>query len=152
MRSLLVWVCARSKNVPSDNCMARLRQIHAIMFRLFSNPVRRAILCVSGFYHFRPQNCGQEIYGHSADCKRGRRKGAMSKNCQKVSKSFSTLFVIFRAGQKTSKIVKKCQKYLRHFSTVFARHQFSGPFWGTLRHEDFFRFIVEKFCCHCAGS
>ena len=36
----------------------------------------------------------------SADCKRGRRKGATSK---------------------TSKIVKKCQKYFRHFSTFFAQ-------------------------------
>ena len=71
----------------------------------------------------------------SADCKRGRQKGAMSKNVknrQKVSKSFSTLFDNFRAGQKTSKIVKKCQTYFRHFSTIFARHQFSGPFWGAL--------------------
>ena len=72
---------------------------------------------------------------NSADCKRGRRKGATSKNVknrQKVSKSFSTLFDNFRAGQKTSKIVKKCQKYFRHFSTIFARHQFSGPFWVAL--------------------
>ena len=67
----------------------------------------------------------------SADCKRGRRKGATSKNVknrQKVSKSFSTLFDNFRAGQKTSKIVKKCQKVFRQFSTIFARHLFSGPF------------------------
>ena len=55
----------------------------------------------------------------STDRKRGQRKGATSKNVknrQKVSKIFSTLFDIFRAGQKTSKIVKKCQKSLRHFS------------------------------------
>ena len=66
----------------------------------------------------------------SADCKRGRRKGATSKNVknrQKVSKSFSTLFDNFRAGQKTSKIVKKCQKVFRHFSTIFARHLFIRP-------------------------
>ena len=72
----------------------------------------------------------------SADCKRGRRKGATSrnvKNRQKVSKSVSTLFGNFRAGQKTSKIVKKCQNIFRHFSTIFARHQFSGPFWGALK-------------------
>ena len=71
----------------------------------------------------------------SADCKRGRRKGATSKNIKnhrKVSKSFATLFDNFRAGQKTSKIVKKYQKNFRHFSTIFARHQFSGPFWGAL--------------------
>ena len=49
------------------------------------------------------------------------------KNRQKVSKSFSTLFDTFRAGQKTSKIVKKCQKVFRHFSTIFARHLFPGP-------------------------
>ena len=55
------------------------------------------------------------------------------KKRQKVSKSFSTLFDNFRAGQKTSKIVKKCQKVFRHFSTIFARHHFSGPFWGALK-------------------
>ena len=37
---------------------------------------------------------------NSADCKRGRRKGATSK---------------------MSKIVKKCQKVFRHFSTIFAQ-------------------------------
>ena len=71
----------------------------------------------------------------SADRKRGQRKGATSKkveNRQKVSKIFSTLFDIFRAGQKTSKIVKKCQNIFRHFSTIFARHRFSGPFCGAL--------------------
>ena len=71
----------------------------------------------------------------SADCKRGRRKGATSKNVknrQKESKSFSTLFDNFRAGQKTSKIVRKCQKVFRHFSTIFARHLFSGPFCNPL--------------------
>ena len=71
----------------------------------------------------------------SADCKRGRRKGATSKNVknrQKASKSFSTLFDNFRAGQKTSKIVKKYQKVFRHFSTIFARHLFSGPFCNPL--------------------
>ena len=55
------------------------------------------------------------------------------KKRQKASKSFSTLFDSFRAGQKTSKIVKKCQKVFRHFSTIFARHHFSGPFWGALK-------------------
>ena len=48
-----------------------------------------------------------------ADRKKGQQKGAASKNVknrQKVSKIFSTLFDIFRAGQKTSKIVKKCQQ------------------------------------------
>ena len=76
-----------------------------------------------------------EVLLISADCKRGRRKGATSKNVknrQKVSKSFSTLFNNFRAGQKTSKIVKKCQKVFRHFSTIFARHLFSGPFCNPL--------------------
>ena len=74
----------------------------------------------------------------SADCKRGRRKGATSKNVknrQEVSKSFSTLFDNFRAGQKTSKTVKKLkkrQKVFRHFSTIFAQHHFSVPFWGAL--------------------
>ena len=76
------------------------------------------------------------VFLGSADCKRGRRKGATSKNVknrQKASKSFSTLFDNFRAGQKTSKIVKKCQKVFRHFSTIFARHLFSGPFCNPLR-------------------
>ena len=41
---------------------------------------------------------------HSADCKRGRRKGATSKKRQKSSKS-----------------VKKRQKVFRHFSTIFAQ-------------------------------
>ena len=58
----------------------------------------------------------------SADCKRGRRKRAMSKNVKnrrKVSKSnlvFSTLFDIFRAGQRTSKNVKKFFDTFRQFS------------------------------------
>ena len=50
-----------------------------------------------------------------------------------MSKSFSTLFDNFRAGQKTSKIVKKCQKVFRHFSTIFARHLFSGLFCNPLK-------------------
>ena len=77
---------------------------------------------------------------NSADCKRGRRKGATSKtvkNRQKASKSFSTLFDNFRAGQKTSKIVKKCQKVFRHCSTIFARHLFSGPFCNPLTNSQF---------------
>ena len=79
---------------------------------------------------------GESGWKKSADCKRGRRKGATSKNFknrQKVSKSFSTLFDNFRAGQKTSKIVEKCQKVFRHFSTIFARHLFSGPFCNPLK-------------------
>ena len=59
----------------------------------------------------------------SADCKRGRRKGATSKNVknrQKVSKSFSTLFDNFRAGQKSQK------------SSKSVKDKFSGPFWGAL--------------------
>ena len=55
------------------------------------------------------------------------------KKRQKVSKSLSTLFDNFRAGQKKSKIVKKCQKVFRHFSTIFARHPFSGPFCNPLK-------------------
>ena len=59
----------------------------------------------------------------SADCKRGRRKGATSKNVknrQKVSKSFSTLFDNFRKNvkkrQKSPKSVKKFFDTFRHFS------------------------------------
>ena len=83
-----------------------------------------------------PPNYPQNFLKKSADCKRGRRKGATSKNVknrQKLSKSFSTLFDNFRAGQKTPKIVKKCQKVFRHFSTIFARHLFSGPFCNPLK-------------------
>ena len=66
---------------------------------------------------------------------KGASGGATSKNVknrQKVSKIFSTLFDIFRAGQKKSKIVKKCQKYSRHFSTIFSAAPVFGPFWGAL--------------------
>ena len=52
------------------------------------------------------------------------------KKRQKVSKSFSTLFDKFRAGQKTSKIVKKRQQVFRHFSTIFAPHHFFRPLLG----------------------
>ena len=67
----------------------------------------------------------------SADCKRGLRKGATSKNvkCQKVFRHFSTFFAQCKKRQKSSKKVKK---FFRHFSTNFARHHFSGPFWGAL--------------------
>ena len=76
----------------------------------------------------------------SADCKRGRRKGAgekgprqktskIVKKCQKVFRHFSTIFAQGKKRQKSSKSVKK---YFRHFSTIFARHQFSGPFWEAL--------------------
>ena len=77
------------------------------------------------------ENGGVDISGPQ----KGPAEGATSKNVknrQTVSKIFSTLFNIFRAGQKTSKIVKKCHKYFRHFSTIFARHHFSGPFRGAL--------------------
>ena len=69
----------------------------------------------------------------SADCKRGRRKLATSKTVtlrQKVSKSFSTLFDYFRAGQKTSKIAKRRQKVCRHLPTVSARHHCFWPLTG----------------------
>ena len=56
---------------------------------------------------------------YSADRKNGQRKGATSKNiknCQKVSKIFSTPFDIFRAGQTKG---KHRQKVSRSFSTFF---------------------------------
>ena len=71
----------------------------------------------------------------SADCKRGRRKGATSKKvkivkkCQKVFRHFSR---IFAQGERTPRIVKKRQEVFRHFLTIFARHHFSGPFWGAV--------------------
>ena len=61
----------------------------------------------------------------------GRWKGATSKNVknrQKASKSFSTLFDNFRAGQKTSKIVKKVSK---SFSTLFGNFR-AAPFFRPL--------------------
>ena len=51
-------------------------------------------------------------------------------NRQKVSKIFSALFDIFRAGQKTSKKkTKKCQKYFLQLSRGTS---FRAPFWGAL--------------------
>ena len=85
--------------------------------------------------------------GESADCKRGRRKGATSKNVknrQKVSKSFFDTFRQFsrraKKSQKSSKSVKKRQKVFRHFSTIFARHLFSGPFCNPLGGSQFWKY------------
>ena len=64
----------------------------------------------------------------SADCKRGRRKGATSKKRQKASKSVKKFFDTFRPF--SPKIVKKRQKVFRHFSTIFARHLFFRPLLG----------------------
>ena len=69
----------------------------------------------------------------SADCKRGRRKGATSKNVknrQKASKSFrhfSTIFAQGKKRQKSPKSVKKCFDTFRQFSrgTIFP-----APFGG----------------------
>ena len=74
---------------------------------------------------------GSVAYLVSADCKRGRRKGATSKNVKnrqnlKVSKSFSTIFVHGKKHQKSSK------------SMIDTFRQFSrgtispAPFWGAL--------------------
>ena len=66
----------------------------------------------------------------SADRKRDQRKETTSKkgkNRQKMSKIFSTLFDIFRAGQRTSKSSKSV-KNIFDTLTIFARH----PFWGAL--------------------
>ena len=82
----------------------------------------------------KPKIYGPDIFrwGRVSGPQKGPAERGHVKKCQKVSKIFSTLFGIIRAGQKTSKIVKKCQKYFGHFSTIFARHRFSGPFWGPL--------------------
>ena len=67
----------------------------------------------------------------SADCKRGRRKGATSKivkKCQKVFRHFSTIFVQGKKRQKSSK----------SFSTLFDNFRaalFSGPFCNPLKWE-----------------
>ena len=81
-----------------------------------------------------PKKKPQEFSGVSGPQKGPAETGHVKKTSKIVKsvKQFSTLFDIFRAGQKTSKIVKKCQNIFRHFSTIFARHQFSGPFWGAL--------------------
>ena len=66
---------------------------------------------------------------NSADCKRGRRKGATSrklKNRQKVSKSFSTLFDNFRAGKKSQKSSKSVKKFFDTFRQ-FSRGTFFRP-------------------------
>ena len=63
---------------------------------------------------------------------KGPAEGGHVKKSQKVSKMLSTLFDIFRAGQKTSKIVKKCQKYFWHFLWQFSRGtSFPAPFGGS---------------------
>ena len=76
---------------------------------------------------------------HSACIISGLQKGPAERghvkkhqNSSKVSKSFSTLFDNFRAGQKTSKFVKKRQKVFRHFFDTFRAAPFYGPFWGAL--------------------
>ena len=66
----------------------------------------------------------------SADCKRGRRKGATSKNVnnrQKVSKSFSTLFDNFRAGQKRQKSSKSVKKFFDTFRQFSRGTFFPAP-------------------------
>ena len=67
----------------------------------------------------------------SADCKKGRRKGATSKNVknrQKVSK-------VFRQFSRRAKNVKNRQEVSKIFSTLFDNFRaapFSDPFWGAL--------------------
>ena len=60
--------------------------------------------------------------------KRGRRKGATSKNVRKRQK----MSKVFRHSSTISKNVKNHQKVSKSFSTVFARHHFSGLLWGPL--------------------
>ena len=82
-------------------------------------------------------------------------KGATSKNVknrQKVSKSFSTLFDNFRAGQKKAKTVKKRQRVFRHFSTIFARHLFSGLFWGAPKEHQNLNHSFLQLGYHCRGG
>ena len=65
---------------------------------------------------------GLELVSHaSADCKRGRRKGATSKKRQKSSKSFRHFSTIFAQGQKASK----------SFSTLFDNFR-AAPFYRPL--------------------
>ena len=67
--------------------------------------------------HFQKKNGNPPVY--LSGPQRGQRKGATSKNIknhQKVSKIFSRLFDIFRAGQKN---VKRRRKVSKMFSTFF---------------------------------
>ena len=73
----------------------------------------------------------------SADCKRGRRKGATSKNVknrQKVSKSFSTIFA-------QGKNVKNRQKVSKSFSTLFDNFRAAPFFRPLLQSADIKRFF-----------
>ena len=67
----------------------------------------------------------------SADCKRGRRKGAMAKNLknrQKVSKKF---FDTFRQFSRRAKNIKNRQKVSKSFSTLFDNFR-AAPFFRPL--------------------
>ena len=55
----------------------------------------------------------------SAECKRGRRKGATSKKTSKSSKSVKKFFDIFRQFSRRAKNVKNRQKVSKSFSTLF---------------------------------
>ena len=126
-----------SLGVRRQSASTKNRCLHSLTSPRLAPPAKSQVCTPSPQEDERKQEgFGTRSYRSRCDCKRGRRKGATSKNVknsQKASKRFSTLFDNFRAGQKTSKIVKKRQKYFRHFSTIFARHQFSGPFWGALK-------------------
>ena len=81
----------------------------------------------------------------AADRKRGRRKGATSKsvkNRQKVSKIFSTLFDIFRAGAKK---VKNRQKVSKYVSTLFDNFRAAPVFRPLFGGSDFLFFKIPCF-------
>ena len=80
-----------------------------------------------------PVLCWLNFSLSSADCKRGRRKGATSKNvkivkkCQKVFRHFSTLFAQGKKRQKSSKNVKK---FFDTFRQISRGTIFPAPFGG----------------------
>ena len=76
----------------------------------------------------------------SADCKRGRKKGA----ARKLSKNFLTLFDDFWRFFPCAKIVEKCRKTFWHFLTFFDVAPFRRPLlqsadFGTRPRETFLR-------------
>ena len=129
-----------SEKIPEISHQISLRIIQKISPTSFRRSAGRRFLRVSaqfnkGMARFRfrflknvSNSSGSEFgsWKNVSGLQKGPVERGHIKKRQKVSKSFSTLFDNFRAGQKTSKIVKKCQKVFRHFPTNFARHHFSG--------------------------
>ena len=83
---------------------------------------------------FRPPHLGTfppPPHLFSADCKRGRWKGATSKKRQKSSKSVKKFFDTFRQFSRRAKNVKNRQKVSKSFSTLFDNFR-AAPFFRPL--------------------